>query len=514
MKENIRISSYVGIAFLVSFGMLFLFLTINEEGIFVNTQIQKNYSDEEKNVFLVGTSYVDAINTGHVQNILNENDMNVEVIYHNNVSFQQFEDTIDEVILNKNNIVVFGIGFNDLGLPASEDCIDPKLLEYTIKNTDILEIQLNTNQDNTIQNIFNNNPKHLTINILKNSFQTSPIFQINNSDVKKQKISDKFDQLQPITSIINLNKGDFHNYCLIIDKRDTELDSLNRSLAKLKLNDVDAIVFIPPYTKGYLDALSDEIKSDLINNVQAISKKYNYNFYDMSDKYENLNIFNDHTHVAKNPRSLIYSKDISSLILSNFAKESNQFDMSKDFLEQNLTGANLQHVNLSNKNLSNLDLSGAILYGANFTNTSLISTNMSNSQLMHVDLSGKDLTGTILIGSDLTGTILIKSNLTGANLSNVDLSGKDLTGANLSYVDLSKMDVRRVTLTNSYLEGANLSNVDLSGKDLTGVTLSGSNLSGANLSGANLTHVDFTGSNLENVKGAIFLSCVGYHLCN
>lgn len=81
------------------------------------------------------------------------------------------------------------------------------------------------------------------------------------------------------------------------------------------------------------------------------------------------------------------------------------------------------------------------------------------------------------------------------NLSYTDLSNIDLSDADLRYVDLSGAD----------LSNANLSNTDLSGTNLSNANLIYANLINANLSNANLRYTD-----LSNIK--INHCTLGYHL--
>jgi len=570
MKENIKISVYIGFVFLVSFGILFSYLVMYEKGYF-DIQESKVWDrfgnkilqvDERNKIFLLGPSYVEAINTAHIQNILNDNGMNVVIKWEDDRDTSKVVE-IDDFISKKTDLIVYGIAFLELGI---QPCYDPvhqqALLEHAIEN-------LPLNIDNTIQNIFANNPKQITIEILKKFLEKPEIIQIDNkSNLEYQKLSDDWKETtQKIRPISDLNKGGEllyphlqiraggdDKYCFNSDAHNAKLDKFDKIFAKLKLNEIDVIVFIPPFTKGHLDMIPDEAKSYMINDVQTISKKYGYDFIDMSNRYEELDIWQDHVHVAKNPVSLIYSKDIALLILSNLSKEFIPFNISEDFLEKDLRGVNLQYQDLSNLDLSGMDLSGAILYGANFTNTNLTSANLSNSKLMHVDLSGKDLHGTILTGADLSGATLTHVDLSGKDLHGTILIGADLSGAILTGVDLSestlthaylyKKDLRGINLTGadlseSILKGADLrgtilTDVDLSGKDLHGTILTGADLSGATLThvdlsgkdlrntiltntdftGSNLNDVNFAGANLDDAIGTIFLGCIGHHLCN
>ena len=63
MKENIKISVYVGIAFLIAFGALLLFFIMYDEGLLTNTNIQEVKIGVTNKIFLLGTSYVGVINS-------------------------------------------------------------------------------------------------------------------------------------------------------------------------------------------------------------------------------------------------------------------------------------------------------------------------------------------------------------------------------------------------------------------------------------------------------------------
>ena len=81
-----------------------------------------------------------------------------------------------------------------------------------------------------------------------------------------------------------------------------------------------------------------------------------------------------------------------------------------------------------------------------------------------------------------------RADLSWANLSGVDLSEANLSGANLSGADLSRANLSGVDLSEADLSRADLSWANLSGADLSRSDLSWANLSRANLSGADLDY--------------------------
>jgi uncharacterized protein YjbI with pentapeptide repeats len=538
MRENIRISSYVGIAFLVAFGTLFLFFTMYDEGLLTNTDIQEVKVGVNNKIFLLGTSYVGAINSDHVQNVLDENGFSTSVLNPTSQLISQTLEIVDDIISNNPKLIVYGIGFRDIGFTDYGFCklsqIPPyNLSKYTLP-PDVSDI---SNKEKVVDtDIFSQNPKHVTLDVLENILGKQKILYLNDQHTDKKNIELNIFESNKIDHIDNLNKNDPSSYCMKFDIRDKELDSLDIMFAEFYENDINVITFIPPYTASYLNKLDPTLKLDLSSNIELISKKYNFEFYDLSSEFKNENIFSNHSHVAKDPNSLIYSERIASLITPSLLSDYTSYDISDNiFSRQDLSEMNFQRVNLSGKDLQGKDFSNSNLFRVNlldtdlssadlsntvlaFTdltrtnleNTILVGADLSNTILANVDLSGKDLSNTILAnvdlsGKDLSNTILVGADLSNTILANVDLSGKDLSNTILANVDLSGKDLSNTILANVDLSGKDLSNTILVGADLTNTILVGADLSNTilanvDLSGKDLSNTNFSGSTLTNVK--------------
>ena len=486
MNENIKLSTYVGIAFLISFGILLSFFELVSNEIYDPNTIDKINFNHENKIFILGTSYVEAIDSLHVKNILHKNNVELTVINPPSSHITFSLDRIDKVLANNPILIVYGVGFQDVGYLINDSCHNLTIPKYVPKNhlENTLKISSQTDFEPELFTIFSQNPKHTTIKFLETLFENNYTSKINlNVDPSEIALEDHYELHQHIRSISDLNKGDPTKYCMDFELRNNELDSLNEMFSKFEENNIHVITFIPPYTKAYLDKLPLSQRLDLSENIEKISISHGFAFYDLSSKFENTDIFTDHSHVAINPRSLVYSEEIASLILNEFVEidfklpSNENFD--KDFIFMDFSG----------KILSGMDFSQKNLYGAKFFDTELVNTNFKNTILRNTNLSDKDLTGTILTGADLSGAIL----------QNVDLSDKDLTGTILTGADLSNSNLSGADLTNKDLSGAILQNVDLSDKDLTEIILNGADLSNSNLSGADLTGSDLQRTILQNV---------------
>lgn len=322
MKKNINILFYVIIVFLISFSILFLELLIFESDIFTNHIEIKNFIGSKDKIFLFGTSYVSAIDTTHVQNMFDKIKLDVVMIHTKTTGISDMLTQIDNFISYSPKMIVYGVGFRDIGFQEGEFCTFSNIPRYDLKEN----LQKNNNfnllnsQIQILPTIQLENPKHVTLTIFKNFFGAYQKDHVLSFDGKKTKIllqEPGFDKIIPIDT---LNQGDDRSYCMDFKKRNSELNNLNKIFSNLKNNEIDVIVFIPPYTKAYLERLSPELRLSLTNDIQKISEKYNFDFYDLSSKFENFDIFTNHTHVARNPDSSIYTKEISSLIISKLEK--------------------------------------------------------------------------------------------------------------------------------------------------------------------------------------------------
>jgi hypothetical protein len=103
------------------------------------------------------------------------------------------------------------------------------------------------------------------------------------------------------------------------------------------------------------------------------------------------------------------------------------------------------------------------------------------------DLSWANLTDVNLARADLTESLLMGAKLTGATLFRAKLPKVGLVAADLTRANLTLADLRGAYLGAADLTGADLSSANLSRADLTLVDLIEAELSLANLTQANLT---------------------------
>ena len=113
---------------------------------------------------------------------------------------------------------------------------------------------------------------------------------------------------------------------------------------------------------------------------------------------------------------------------------------------------------------------------------------LSYVDLSCMNLSYANLSWANLSCSDLSYSDLRGANLREANLAYSELRGANLRGANLRCADLTDADLRCADLAYSELRRANLTDADLTGADLRCANLTDADLTGADLSEVSYNH--------------------------
>lgn len=112
---------------------------------------------------------------------------------------------------------------------------------------------------------------------------------------------------------------------------------------------------------------------------------------------------------------------------------------------------------------------------------------VNSDELSYLDLSYLNLHGAILTNQVMSGTKFLNS---------------DLRGALFDSAKINNCDFRYAKMMNAFLMGADLNNSNLRFSSLVGAVLDGTDLRGADLTGTDIAYASFKGA---NACGAIFL---------
>jgi len=133
---------------------------------------------------------------------------------------------------------------------------------------------------------------------------------------------------------------------------------------------------------------------------------------------------------------------------------------------------------------------------------------LSFKNLTEMDLSKQILTNIVLRGSSLVGSRLSECDLTGADFFGADLEGADLHGSILTGADFRGANLSRAILSHCQLHGSDFSasgasdgtNAKLTDAKLDHAMLCQANLNGCDMSGAELIDADLSGADLSKAS--------------
>jgi len=81
-------------------------------------------------------------------------------------------------------------------------------------------------------------------------------------------------------------------------------------------NNVKVVLFTTPLSKNFLEILPDSDEQTLDIILQNLSEEFDVKIYDLKDKYTELSIWRDPTHIVNSETAMIFNKDIAEIISS------------------------------------------------------------------------------------------------------------------------------------------------------------------------------------------------------
>ena len=258
----------------------------------------------------------------------------------------QLNSTIIDELLKKEyeNFVFYNLAYNaDTPKQRHESMnktieLEPKLILYAITYYDINgynwktqkenlqllpEIELNPStlffdENDQFSKI---NPKETTLNFIRDSFSDSELFPSKRDRLKLENSPfSHFDEYQTkIASDENLQEitAQFVENRVNQDPSITkeQLNYLKNIIEMIKKHEIEFILIILPQQEYFLNLIPEKDEMLFQNSLNELKNEFNFEIIDMSKKYENLEIWQDHNHVAFNTKSEIFSNDIYKIII-------------------------------------------------------------------------------------------------------------------------------------------------------------------------------------------------------
>lgn len=272
----------------------------------------QEFDSKNKKIFLLGSSHTGQINSTLLQNNISNIDENV-IIYnlaYNTDTPKKRIDQLQQIIELQPSLIFYGISFRDFGNIGIEQ---DSPLEINNFLSDFLEQIFNVNEIN---------PKLITLQAIRDTFSATNIFPSkgDRTYLDNQPFF-SYDRSQMIiVSDEELQKQQVTTKILDIGKKDTneKFQYFKKFLQEMKNEEIKVIIFTTPVHKYYLENIPDKDKKEFELILDEIEKEYNLKIYDFSDKYTDMQIWYNLSHVSYNKKSMIYSEDISEMIISEF----------------------------------------------------------------------------------------------------------------------------------------------------------------------------------------------------
>jgi len=276
----------------------------------------KDFDVNENTIFILGSSYTQALNTTHINSIIKPQCQSCHVY---NLSIQGDSinkriKVLDSIITAKPKMIIYGISEGDFA--------HSKNSEFNISNSILPDVQYIISTEINPTQYFEfleipSSPKDKTWNIIRqinkdksvntrfSPFPNAPFLKI----LKASTISVSELELKSLTTNIqplgNINEP---------EKNET-LKNLKQMIRNFQDNDIKISVFIVPHHDYLISTESEEYKKSFEVIIKELENTTQINIYPRIESYSEKPIWHDLYHIAVNDETLIYSDDISKIIL-------------------------------------------------------------------------------------------------------------------------------------------------------------------------------------------------------
>ena len=278
---------------------------------------EQDFDLSKNNILLLGSSHVGQVNATHVNTSILQKFPNSNVYNLAEASNHPSKrlSTIDEILKLKPSVVVYGIAYRDFAEKNGfdKDIIfpDPEKIIHDGVSLIFSDVKFD----------FLDNPKLVTLNTIR-TFMKTNIIDDSTTFYKENTPFFPYNDLEnnDITNNFEIEKN--HDKSSIKIKinliNNSEIDSLEKMIKIFQQNNISVILFVTPHHKYYTDLIPDSEKTSFNFILNELSQKYNLKVYSLENKYSTLNIWSSANHIAHNPNSMMYSEDISKMILNGF----------------------------------------------------------------------------------------------------------------------------------------------------------------------------------------------------
>ena len=273
-------------------------------------EFYSNHISDEKQIFILGSSQVLALNSIYIDNFLSKNNLDYEIYNLASITDtpKQRLGNLDLLISSKPEIVLYGISPRDFGdiliNETKKPLPDPSALFISFLNTYKNSLGFDASLFEYPQRI----TLSYIIDFLGTVNRTSDIIAYENTPF----------MTVPMASTLihdNIDNTGLVYSDLKFSKENADYIALQKIISKLKENDISVILFIIPQHKSTLQNYSEDYVESFMSLLDEISKTQNLTFHNLFSKYSEMNIWTDRSHIAINKKSIVYSEDVAKIII-------------------------------------------------------------------------------------------------------------------------------------------------------------------------------------------------------
>ena len=322
------ISISIVIIFVIVFSSFFFLNTVfpvDNSGMIKDPFFSMKTNSEENLVFLFGSSMVAQQNVTKIDEMISQHDDSFTVF---NVAYNG--DTpkkrilyIDEFIALKPKIIFYGISYDTFVLSYEE--IVMKNSAKMILPDPKSKFEELINENNEKFGPFN--PKITSLQIIRDGLSFTGLFPPTNAN-KVYLSNAPFSYFAEYQRKIHTDPQNLERYTTINEIKQTELSTKNNErvekfkimIKKFQENDIRVVILLAPLHETFLSNIPKTEHDKFYSIVNEIKNEFNLQVYDFQDKYADLPIWMDVTHVAYHKNSSIYSEDVAKKIILEIEK--------------------------------------------------------------------------------------------------------------------------------------------------------------------------------------------------
>ena len=301
------------IVFIISFSIFYTFsyffpsrLTYSE-----NIFFKQNFDNDNK-IILIGSSHVGQLNATNIEESIVKKTHEYKVYnlaYQGDIPERRIK-SLDKIVSLKPTLVLYGISYRDFpSMMNSYPLPDPKQYFYDLFSNDQDDFGINNPKLTTLEFIRHISKDSMLVATPKElTFQNTPFFTYdittqlkiaNNTELESERVTSE-------ATKIHLEKPPTDKQTILLIKM----------INDLKKNGIKVVLFTTPLHKVYLEELTESQKITFDEILEKIHRETNVKIYNLTEKYSDLPIWTNTSHVAFNTDSLIYSQDMVQIILN------------------------------------------------------------------------------------------------------------------------------------------------------------------------------------------------------